>query len=517
MSKSTTTPSFAKVFFRTFGYAMLLLSAYPGIAASPGARRAMSWNRLDTAALLVDLVAIPLVLALVLWGLDKLFRGRLFRLGKPLLPFLCAIALMQLVPQHLLHVLHLDKFGVFFPYLCMASVGGLLSALAWRKHWNGLLDGLAAFLPVLSVLFPVYAVQFFSFPPYTASRTFNAVSLRPPDSPNPNVLVFSFDSIGQDDCVTPDGTWRSDLPATRAFQEEAVRFDAAASGGTHTMGSVPKFLFQTSSGAEIPGDPAPAADGEDIAAPGTDSLASAGGLLHLAQSSGYRTAAVTSYVPLGQMAGPLLDEALDLPFSRYLPPSSFAMRCLDHLAAFADFFRPRIDAFARQTRGRFPWPPHRLANRYFIGLVQTQLDAIHAHAGRLPPSGEFFYAHLVGVHRPRLFLEDGTVDEARATADTQLRFTDSVFGTLMDDLRARDRFDSAWIIFTADHGVQSAGASEEELCHVPFVVKPPHGTRPVVCGAPVRQWDMAPFFRAVFEGLPPDRCLELLAPGQFGR
>lgn len=511
MTHSTSPLPFAKVFFRTFGYTMLLFVAYPGIVAFPAARQAMLWDRLDTAAMLLDLVAVPFFLALVLWLADRVLKGGLFRMGKPLLPFLYAVALMQLVPQHLLRALHLDKFGIWFPYLCMAAAGAFLSVLACGKRWNALLGRLAAFLPVFAIMFPLYAVQFLCFPPFSVHRTLDAKPPAPAPVRHPNVLVFSFDSIEFGDCVAPDGSWRKDLPAMRSFQDGAVRFDAALSGGPHTLASVPKFLFQSPAGVWPPDGSAPAVDGWDDSMLGADPLALTNGLFHLAKSSGYRTAAVTSYLPLGQLAAPLLDEALDIPYSRYLPPTSFFSRCLDHLVGLVDYVRPRLDAFAR-SGGRFPWPPHLLAIRHHAGVVRSQLDAIHGHIARLPPTGEFFYAHLVGMHRPLLFLENGTVSETAATPESQFRFTDSAFGALMDDLRARGRFDSAWIVFTSDHGYPLPGAEPDELRHVPFVVKPPHWSSPVVCHAPVRQWDMAPFFRAIFEGLSPDRCLELLAP-----
>lgn len=510
--------SFPKVFFRSFGYTMLLLTAYPGIAASSGARQAMLWNRLDTVALLVDLMAIPFVLAIVLWSLNKLFRGKLFRLGKPLLPFLYAIALMQLLPQHILHAAHVDHYGVWVPYLCIAALGALLSVLACRKHWTSLLDSMATILPMFTIMFPLYACQFLLFPSFSGSNTFNTIAIPTSVSSHPNVLIFSFDSISLDDCICQDGSWRKDLPASYAFQGKSIRFDAAVSGGTHTMASVPRFLFQSISDIQLPNESAPAIDGgkENGTLVLDSPLTCTNGLFYLAKSAGYHTAAVTSYVPLGQLAAAQLDEALDLPFTRYLPPTSFLMRCLDHLVAFVDLFRPRLDAFARLTGGHFPWPPHQLANHYFVGLVRSQLDAVHAHVDRLPPSGEFFYAHLVGVHRPYLFLEDGSVDEKHATPNTQLCFTDSVFGALMDDLSNHDRFDSAWIIFTSDHGRQTATATEEELRHVPFIVKPPRGIRPLVCDTTVSLWNIAPFFQAIFHGLSPEQCLALLASEQFG-
>ena len=504
----SSSPSFPKLFFGTLGACMLVFSVFPATLLQAPVRLDNFWNRADTAALMLDYLVLALAVAAALWGLGRLTHGRAFRLGRRFLPFLYAIGLMQLLPQATLRKMGLDGAAILAPYAVIAATGFALSLFSCRGRRDAALGKLGAFLPAFALICPLLGVQLFCCRPFVAFRTLDEGPVPDATVPAPNILVFSFDSIPMAACLDPGGDWRGDIPCTRAFQEQAIRFDEARSGGEHTLASVPRFLLQDGRGIYA-GTPLVNTMWDD-AFFGADIATCTNGILAMARTAGYRTSALTLYLPLGQLAGGLLDGVRDIPRTRFFPATSFAARCLNHFVAMLDCFRPRLDGLARATHGRFPWPPHRLAHDYFVRLCRDQIAAAHAHIARLPASGELFYAHLAGAHPPCILREDGTPDEATATYDTQLRYTDSVFGGFLDDLQRHGRYDDAWIIFTSDHGRNGVPGTPAQRRHVPFVVKPPRWSRPIVSDTPLAQWELSDFFRAVMEGKSVEECVNLL-------
>ena len=92
--------------------------------------------------------------------------------------------------------------------------------------------------------------------------------------------------------------------------------------------------------------------------------------------------------------------------------------------------------------------------------------------------------YLKKVLGKETFSKDATADEIRLLRyDAEIRFTDDQIGLLFFELRRLGLYDSSWIVVTADHGElfgehdrSGHGITlDQEIVHVPLIVKPPLG------------------------------------------
>lgn len=128
---------------------------------------------------------------------------------------------------------------------------------------------------------------------------------------------------------------------------------------------------------------------------------------------------------------------------------------------------------------------------------------------------------LLGViPRHQIYGEEDRVSAYIARYDAEIRFMDSLFAWLIDELVARGVYGSSAILFTSDHG-ESLGEHDYYFEHgflaydatlrVPLLVKPPHGSGKDRSGgkrvdAPVSNVDLLPTVLAL-AGLEPDPSL----------
>jgi arylsulfatase A-like enzyme len=95
------------------------------------------------------------------------------------------------------------------------------------------------------------------------------------------------------------------------------------------------------------------------------------------------------------------------------------------------------------------------------------------------PGPVFRFVHFSVPHFPFAFDADGydpPVDALRTEPDAnyvrQLRFVDTLFGRLVEDMKQLRTYDTTTIVLLADHGFRFGGRERDPL-HIPFVVKRP--------------------------------------------
>ncbi len=108
---------------------------------------------------------------------------------------------------------------------------------------------------------------------------------------------------------------------------------------------------------------------------------------------------------------------------------------------------------------------------------------------RAPAGGSGWTYGIVPTVVARLEVPTGELPTSMPTApierayDESIRFLDEELGKFLEDLRARGILERSWVIFTADHGESMGGAIhlfghgllDQEVMHVPLLVRPPGG------------------------------------------
>lgn len=304
-------------------------------------------------------------------------------------------------------------------------------------------------------------------------------------------------------CVDPEGDWREDLPAMNSFRAQAIEFENAVSCGVGTTMSLPNLLFQRS-----PKDYSSNSwrDSWFDVSP----RAFTNGILFSAKQNGYTTALVGTYLPFGQMFASLLDGGLDLPLHRFIEPRSFGRRIANQLVCLMAFARGPFGGQLLAGIPRLRYLPSRLDEKYFEQTTHRAQAAIRAELKQMNRNGQFFFAYMAIPHSPAIFLADGEVDSIRATYDSQLRYADKVFGDYLNTMKINGTYDDSWVILTADHGHHGFKLSPDAHRHVPFIVKAPGAAFAQPVSAEIHLWELAPFFKAVFQEESIAHCLEAL-------
>lgn len=258
------------------------------------------------------------------------------------------------------------------------------------------------------------------------------------------MLVFLVDTLRADH-LDPFGYERSTAPHLAAFARDAVTFERAYAPSSWTKPSTASLLTGL--------DPL-----EHGAITGSDRIdPEVGVLADLLQRRGYATAGIS--------ANPNVDPAwgFDRGFERFRdrPPATRAGDFLDLLFSEGLLERGERPSFLYlhtidphqpyrpPDPGRNPWP-------YDPGLVRSpsQINAA--------PDAEEVAA---------------TID----AYDGEIAYSDRIFGRLLDELRARGRYEEMLIVYVSDHGEEfldhgRAGHQQtlyEEVVRVPLLVKFP--------------------------------------------
>ncbi len=164
--------------------------------------------------------------------------------------------------------------------------------------------------------------------------------------------------------------------------------------------------------------------------------------------------------------------------------------------------------------------------------VDAERDGRHTAAalekwidGLGPDEPLFAFLHLYEPHAP--YEAPAEYRKGRSPYDAEVAFADAIVGTFLDDLRRRNRYDDALIIFVSDHGEGLGDHGEDEhgvfvyreSIHVPLVVKLPHAERAGEhTGRIVALTDVMPTIVALAGGHPPQSDgRDLLAPAVEGR
>jgi len=180
-----------------------------------------------------------------------------------------------------------------------------------------------------------------------------------------------------------------------------------------------------------------------------------------------------------------------------------------------------------------PW-----ADQAVVGFVNDRrpsdaqaAERFVAFGGSITPGDRptFDFAHLLLPHQPWDWLASGRTYEApdpprsvesgvwfdQTTADqgrqrhlVQLRYTDSLLGGVLDDLRDRGVYDDALVIMTADHGAGFVGgeplrgvseANYHEVMWTPLFVKEPGQSEGSVDDRPTETIDVVPTIADVLD------------------
>lgn len=462
-----------------------------------GNRQVFLWDRRDTCELFLALA----ILALALCGgahlLNRFVRKDISARAGHFVILLFAIVLTQVIPP--------DAAGAWISakiiYALVWGAGLFFSLWSLRHPANKVRVRLWSFLTALWIVPYLVFINLLHFPPLLSASDFPVPSAALGKSIAPPVIWFCFDSIARGALMNSDGQVRSDMPYLRAFQDQSWDFTKATSSGKCTMISKPNFFLQRN---------------PDLSHHSTtwkdeflrdDSLSHTNGLFYVAKQQGYRTALVGFYLPYTQMLGGVLDLATVFPYDSFVLGSRFHHRVWNHAMGIVRYLR---GPFPLRWQAYIPHLRYTISahNRYYAGMNlkirQLILDYFQSSMG----NGDLLVADIPIPHDPFLFLPDGTVS-TQATYDTQLQFSDKVFGAFYEALRSSSHFNRSWVIFTSDHGEWSTQDAEKN--HVPLLIKPPAGTFiPQRVNSPLNMWEMGPFFRAVFTGNSTEECLVLL-------
>ena len=477
----------------------LFSGAFLGMLLEDFNRQDLLWTRTDTVllfALLAALAGVGLGLAFLL---DRVTRGRFFRWGRHFIPLLAAVALLQMLPAKALPA------GMNFDLAAWILLGAglLLSLLSLRFPSNSFPTALWRATPALALLYPLLFANLITQLSLCPVDQLPAARTAPPADGHTPVVIFLFDGLARASCVDANGEWRDDLPHLKQFAQSAVDFTHVLSGGVNTTASLPNFIFQRD--ADIYSQ-----NRWSDAMLAQNPLAFTNGIFYSAKQEGYRTLMSSLALPFPQMFGPLLDAASVAPFARYVREPSLAGRLLNLLADLAFFARGPFEGHWYAWIPRIRHVPGWLSENAYRDLTFAAVTHVRSQLATSFGRQDLFFVHLNLPHLPTIFLEDGTVDGIRATYDSQLRFADRIWGEFLATLQTAGVFNDAWIFFTSDHGHYSLRLGAEHR-HVPLLIRPPAGTyAPRRVAAPLRTWEMGPFFRAVFQNRPAEECLALL-------
>lgn len=277
------------------------------------------------------------------------------------------------------------------------------------------------------------------------------------------VLAVLFDELSFS-YLYNDGRVRPEYAGIGALASQATNYLSVAAPGPETLVSMPSFLAARhlrNTRIEGNGIFEMSEDGHllPFSARGPEAL------FPTARRLGFSTEMAGYYLPYCEILDGLLDACQSLSF--------YNMSSVDAGFSVADPLMTTLILWPRQFPfGLLKNPPFARLQR---GLVEktTAFAMQPMHAAK----PVFRFVHFSVPHFPFVFDAEGfnpPLDPLRTSPDTgyarQIRYADSLFGTLMQHMRAEGTYDGTTIVVLADHGFRFGGAEKTPL-QIPFIVK----------------------------------------------
>ena len=277
------------------------------------------------------------------------------------------------------------------------------------------------------------------------------------------VLAVLFDELSFS-YLYNDGRVRQEYAGIGTLASQASNYLSVAAPGPETLISMPSFLAARHlRNIRI--------EGNGIFEMGEDGHLlpfSAGrpeALFPTARRLGFSTEMAGYYLPYCDMLDGLLDACQSLSF--------YNMSSVDAGFSVADPLMTTLILWPRQ------FPFGLLKNPPFARLQRGLVENTAAFAMRPMHASRpvFRFVHFSVPHFPFVFDADGfnpPFDPLRTSPDTgyarQIRYADSLFGRLMQHMRADGTYDGTTIVVLADHGFRFGGAEKNPL-QIPFIIK----------------------------------------------
>lgn len=255
----------------------------------------------------------------------------------------------------------------------------------------------------------------------------------------PNILHFVFDETSLRSLQKPDGTLDADVvPNIAKFLETATWYRQATSNYSETIYSVGSTL----SGELIRPDPLNRHHHIFHEAVQTH------GIVYYLKQAGYNVEIFGQHIPYKQFFTGLADKITgdeDVASSQKV---DFVYAILKRLT---------FESFAQLSYQIAREPIHNEEQGYpYHGAQMMQLVAKRVE--NLNNSGNFIFTHVLLPHSPFIFSRDGKLvfKDPIHYQDylEQIKYTDSLFGQIVEALKRQHLFDSAMIIVQADHGLR---------------------------------------------------------------
>ena len=462
----------------------LVAGGYLGSALDPYNRFYLLFAHIDTAALLLGMVAVALMAAAGLHGLARATAGRSDRWLAPWFYFLAVLAAFNFRPMlRLALVPHAPWLSGTVYYLLIWTLGGLLTAAgyAWRRMENGASTGWR-YSVYLWPLLPILAGNLLWAPHWRIDGPRPSELGPRAEGSGPPVVVVILDMIGYEDAFTPAGQVRNELPQLAAFAGTATVFHRARSPGDETGRSMPGLLLQEEVGIvelrrhEARWKPAAA---PEVPARRAEEFARA--LPYVFARAGYRRVLVGYYLPYATLmpgafdavsTGSYYGAALDRD-SR----AGLANAGLHQWVGFAGASKDPLSAAAKQF-GLLD----ALYGRYYRNLNEMVFVEGGRYLREALSPGDLAVLHLPVPHQPFVYAADGGPSGCEgldpAGYPGQLVYADRLFGEWMQALRGSGRWDESWVIVLSDHGphFRDYAGTPDGKRHVPFLVKAPGQT-----------------------------------------
>jgi hypothetical protein len=303
---------------------------------------------------------------------------------------------------------------------------------------------------------------------------------------------------------TSNGRFLPELPNLRRLADQSLFCLDGRSPDDDTLGSLPAIVHQ----AETNGQSwQPFGPGEPPAKTET--------IFQRAHRHGHRTALIGFYLPYRHILG----DQLDYCFSVTHDPKG--SNFFERIAISAERNLEYLEDPLCQSLYRYIDP--RLFGRHWHAINQRTLAETLALIESWPHNTLALF-HWPCPHWPFVLNPDGTYYEypdfgpdGEIPSDPpgyqrQLVYLDFLIGQIVQTLKSAGKFDNALLVLTADHAATAPGWHDEQMQHVPLVIKAPGQTSPVVVDAPLANNQLGPLIDSALAGTLNEETLLRLLP-----
>jgi len=314
---------------------------------------------------------------------------------------------------------------------------------------------------------------------------------RPPEETAGGIYYFVFDAWSYVRS-TSNGRFLPELVNLRQLAAQSVLCLEGRSPDDNTLGSLPAIVHQAETNGKSwqpfgPGEPP--ADTETI--------------FQRAHRHGHQTALVGFYMPYRHMLG----DQLDYCFSVTHDPKGSCL--LERIAISAERNLEYLEDPFCQSLYRYIDP--RLFGRHWHAINQRTLAETLALIENWPHNTLALF-HWPCPHWPFVLNPDGTYYEypnfgpdGEIPSDPegyqrQLVYLDFLVGQIVQTLKSAGKFDNALLVLTADHAATAPGWHDEQMQHVPLVIKAPGQTSPVVVDSQLANNRLGPLIDSALAG-----------------